>query len=155
MKKYLVFGFIIMAVAMLVVMPAFSQEEAKQAAANTAAASAASSAPAAPSAPAVPVTTQEPVKTADVSLYGEVQTVSVDKNSMSVQYYDYDNDEEKTVEITVDKDTKLENVKALSEINKGDWVDVTYAAVGGKNTAKMVSVEKEELAADQTAPVME
>ena len=70
---------------------------------------------------------------------------------MSVQYYDYDSDEEKTIEITADKDTKLENAAMLSNINKGDWVDVTYGVKDGKNLAKSIMVEKEEKEEEKAA----
>ncbi len=92
-------------------------------------------------------------KTNELSIYGEVQAVNIQAASISVQYYDYDNDEEKTLEVSLDKDSKLENVKAIGEVKKGDWVDVTYAVIAGKNTAKMISVEKEELSAEDNAPV--
>ena len=133
----------------LMVVPAFSQEENKT--------DKEGSAPEAAPAPA-PVQTpaqapaQETAKTPEASIYGEIQSVNISAGSVTVQYYDYDNDEEKTLEIAVDKDTKLENVKAIDEIKKGDWVDVNYMTGGGKNTAKMVSVEKEEPAAEETAP---
>jgi hypothetical protein len=139
MKRYAIFGVAILIVALLSVIPAFSQEDAKSGKAETAPA-------------AAPVPAPEAAKTGDLSIYGEIQAVNVSTSSMTVQYYDYDNDEEKSVEIVVDKDTKLENVKAIDEIKKGDWVDVTYASVGGKNTAKMVSVEKEEPAMQESAP---
>lgn len=139
MQRYIVYGMIIAVVMALAVMPAFSQENkpAKEENALT-------PAPTPSSAP-------ETVKTGELSLYGEVQAVSASASSMSVQYYDYDNDEEKTVEITVDKDTKLENFKTIDGVKKGDWVDINYASVGGKNIAKMVSVEKEEPAAEEAA----
>jgi len=91
-------------------------------------------------------------KTNEFSIYGEVQAVNVQAASISVQYYDYDNDEEKTLEVSLDKDSKLENVKAIDAVKKGDWVDVTYTVTGGKNIAKMVSVETEEPAAENNAP---
>src|SRR3989338_5972745 len=80
----------------------------------------------------------------ELSIYGEVQSVSIEKNSALVQYYDYDTDEEKTVELVLDKDTKLENANSLSDIKQGDWVDATYAVSDGKNIAKIITVEKEE-----------
>ena len=116
-------------------MPAFSQEDNKE------------SAPAAPVAP-----DQEAAKTNELSIYGEVQAVNSSTNSATVQYYDYDNDEEKTIEITLDKDTKLENAKILTDMKKGDWAVVTYIVSGSKNVAKLVSVEKEEPAAEENAP---
>ncbi len=89
----------------------------------------------------------------ELSIYGEVQSVNAASNSIAVQYYDYDNDEEKTLEISLDKDSKLENVKAIDGIKKGDWADITYTATGGRNIAKMISVETEEPAAGDNAPV--
>jgi hypothetical protein len=74
---------------------------------------------------------------------------------MTVQYYDYDNDEERSTEIVIDGSTKLDNAKAIGDIKKGDWVDVTYAASVGRNVAKVVSVEKEEPAQDENAPTAE
>ncbi|MBI5124514.1 MAG: hypothetical protein HZA72_03755 [Candidatus Omnitrophica bacterium] len=95
---------------------------------------------------------EEAAKVQELSIYGEVQSVNTQAGSLAVQYYDYDNDEEKSIEIAIDKDSKLENVKAIDEIKKGDWVDVTYIVSAGKNMAKMVSVEKEELAGEEGAP---
>ena len=93
------------------------------------------------------------VKTNELSIYGEVQAVNIQAASMSVQYYDYDNDAEKIMEVSLDKDSKLENVKSIDGVKKGDWVDVTYTVTGGKNTARNVSVEKEEAAAEDNAPM--
>jgi len=92
-------------------------------------------------------------KTNELAIYGEVQAVNVPGASISVQYYDYDSDEERTLEVSLDKDSKMENVKVIDEVKPGDWVDVTYTVTGGKNTAKMVSVEVEELAAEDSAPI--
>lgn len=89
----------------------------------------------------------------ELSIYGEVQAVNVPASSISVQYYDYDNDEEKVMELSLDKDSKLENVKAIDEVKRGDWVDATYTTSGGKSTAKMVIVEAEEPIMDDDAPV--
>ena len=135
------------------VTPAFSQgndNSAKEASAPATVPPAAAQATA--TTPAAQTPAPEAVKTAETSIYGEVQAISTTAGSITVQYYDYDNDEEKTLEIVVNKDAKLENVKSVDEIKKGDWVDVNYTVVGGKNVAKMVSVEKEEPAAEETAP---
>ena len=100
------------------------------------------------SAQAAPAATPQSKETA---IYGEVQAVNIALNTFSVQYYDYDSDSEKTAEIVIGKDAKMENVKALGDIKKGDWVDVTYTVLDGHNTARMVSVEKEELATEPTS----
>jgi len=91
----------------------------------------------------------------ELSIYGEVQSVNTAANTVTVQYYDYDSDEEKSMEISSDAGTKLENVTALGDINKADWVDVTYVVSGGKNIAQLISVEKEDIGLDEEAPTME
>ncbi len=79
------------------------------------------------------------------SIYGEVLALKEDGSSMTVQYYDYDTDEEKNVEISADKNTKFENASALKDVKKGDWVDAAYGVgEAGKNVASSISVEKEE-----------
>ena len=79
------------------------------------------------------------------SVYGEVTSVNEAGSSMAVQYYDYDTDEEKVVELVVDNNTKLENAAALKDIKVGDWVDTDYSlAADGKKTATSVKVEKAE-----------
>ena len=143
MKRYIICVLMVALVLVLVAIPAFSQDNkpAKE--------------EAAPAAVTTPAPTPETVKTGELSIYGEVQAVNVPTSSMTVQYYDYDNDEEKSIEIAVDKDTKLENAKAIDEIKKGDWVDVNYMSGGGKNMAKMISVEKEEPVTEEAAPAAE
>jgi len=89
-----------------------------------------------------PAAPQAAVK--ELSMYGEVKAVTVAANTLSVQYYDYDSDEEKTAEVVIDQNTKIENAAGLNEIKQGDWVDVTYTVVEARNIAKTVVVEKEE-----------
>jgi len=88
--------------------------------------------------------TEAPAKAEDLTIYGEVKSANQAAGSLTVQYYDYDSDEEKTAEIIANKDTKLEGAAAVGDIKQGDWVDVTYAAADGKNLAKSITVEKEE-----------
>jgi len=83
--------------------------------------------------------------TEELSIYGEVQSVDAQgTGSINVQYYDYDADDEKTINIVFDANTKLENASAITDIKKGDWADVTYSAAAGKNRAVSVIVEKDE-----------
>lgn len=152
MKKYFVCIAVVSAIMVLSTISAFSQGPQTPAKDDTAPTQSQVPQASAVQAPAgSPAETS--VKTNELSIYGEVQAVNVQAASMSVQYYDYDNDEEKTLEVSLDKDSKLENVKAIGEVNKGDWADVTYTVIDGKNTAKMISVEKEELSAEDNAPV--
>jgi hypothetical protein len=150
MKKYFVCIAVISAAMALSAMPAFSQGP--QAPAKDATAPAQGTQAAAVQAPAGSPA-EAAVKTNELSIYGEVQAVNVQAASLSVQYYDYDNDEEKTMEISLDKDSRLENVKAIGEVKKGDWVDAAYTVTGGKNIAKMISVETEDLSAENNAPI--
>ncbi len=94
--------------------------------------------------PAPVVTPETSSQIKEIAIYGEVQAVDGASGSLAVQYYDYDSDSEKTADIAVSATTKLENVAAVGEIKKGDWVDVTYSVVDSKNAAKVVTVEKEE-----------
>jgi hypothetical protein len=98
-----------------------------------------------PPAPA-PAAKEAPVAEPEgLSIYGEIQAVNTSSNSIAVQYYDYDSDEERTIEITLDKDTKLEGAASLSGVKKGDWADVTYRITDDKkNVAGSVVIEKEE-----------
>ncbi|MDD5427680.1 MAG: hypothetical protein PHI58_00385 [Candidatus Omnitrophica bacterium] len=102
-------------------------------------------------APAVQEQPQEAVvQPQEVSIYGEIKAVDAAANSMTIQYYDYDSDEEKSITIMMDNTTKMENAATLADIRQGNWADVIYTAAGGKNIAKSIIVEKEE-----EAPVVE
>lgn len=87
---------------------------------------------------------QPAAQPAEVSIYGEVRAVDAQAGTVAVQYYDYDTDEEKSINLAVGPNAKLENVANLGEVKKGDWVDATYAVIDGTNAAKTVSVEKDE-----------
>ena len=150
MKNHFVFAVVISAVITLSAISAFSQESKDPA--KDAMAPAQGTQTTAAQVPQV-APTEPAVKTIELSIYGEIQAVNSQASSMSIQYYDYDNDEEKTLELSLDKDSKLENVKTISDVKKGDWADVTYITAGGKNLAKMVSVEIEEPGAEASAPM--
>lgn len=91
-----------------------------------------------------PATAEKAVQPQEVSIYGEVKAVNPATSSMTVQYYDYDSDEEKSIEIVADNSTKMENAVTINDIKQGNWADVIYTVAGGKNIAKSVIVEKEE-----------
>ena len=80
----------------------------------------------------------------EISIYGEVKAVNAAASSMTVQYYDYDSDEEKSIEITSDSNTKMENAATIADVKQGNWADVIYTVSNGKNIAKSIIVEKEE-----------
>jgi len=80
----------------------------------------------------------------EMSIYGEVKSTDAVTNSIKLQYYDYDSDEENTSDIILDKETKMENANSLSDIKQGYWIDAIYVVKEGKNIAKSIIVEKEE-----------
>ena len=84
------------------------------------------------------------VQPQEISIYGEVKAVNTAVSSMTVQYYDYDSDEEKTIEVSSDSNTKMENAATINDVKQGNWADVIYTVVNGKNIAKSIIVEKEE-----------
>lgn len=117
-----------------------------EAAANTAAE--AMTAPVVTATPAAPAAAAE-TSGKIISIYGEIREANKEAGSISIQYYDYDADDEKTTEIFTDSATKLENVNGFGEIQRGDWADVDYSAAAGRNTAKLIRVEKEEEPTDE------
>lgn len=84
----------------------------------------------------------------EMSIYGEVRSVDPAAKSIKLQYYDYDTDEEKTSDIFINNETKMENAAAIGDIKVGDWIDAIYIAKDGKDIAKSIIVEKEEEEAD-------
>ena len=133
MKKHFVCLSVIWAVITVLTIPAFSQNFKAPAKEGS-------------------VSAEEAAKPKELFIYGEVQAVNAQTASMTVQYYDYDSDEEKTLEVALDKNSRLENVKSVDEIKRGDWVDVTCISSLGKKIALNVIVEKEELFEEEYAP---
>ncbi|MCX5686017.1 MAG: hypothetical protein NTW09_00895 [Candidatus Omnitrophica bacterium] len=136
MKRSLVVLTLIAALT-LIAIPVFSQESKEPAPAPTPAETAPLVTPAEPANEAV-------LQPEEMSIYGEVKSTDEAANSIKLQYYDYDNDEEKTADIVIDKDTKMENAASLKDIKQGDWIDAVYLPKDGFNIAKSVIVEKEE-----------
>jgi len=127
MKKYL------LAVAMIGLVAGLAYAQDQQPPANQA-----------PAQPAAEAVSAGPVQPQEVSIYGEVKSVNMAAGSVAIQYYDYDSDEEKSIEIIVDAATKMENAKEVVDIKPGNWADVVYSVKDGKNIAKSIIVEKEE-----------
>ncbi len=136
----------------LFVLPAYCQDNQSPADQNQAPAVSATVQPTQATAPAAPATvepTQAPapekvVQPQEISIYGEVKSVNPAANSITIQYYDYDSDEEKSIDIMTNNNTKMENAAAVNDIKQGNWADVIYSIVDGKNVAKSIIVEKEE-----------
>ena len=108
---------------------------------------------AAPEAAAAPA--EKVVQPQEVSIYGEIKAVNAAAGSLTIQYYDYDSDEEKTIEIAADNSTKMENAATINDVKQGNWADVIYTTAVGKNVAKSIIVEKEEEAPPAEMPKVE
>ena len=87
----------------------------------------------------------------EISIYGEVKSVNAAASSIVVQYYDYDSDNEKSVEITADNNTKIEGASSINNIKQENWADINYTVVNGKNVAKSIVVEKDDTATETPA----
>lgn len=140
MNRYNLVYILIIVLSVIFIIPSFSQENQSQTPQTS---------------EAISTPKETATQTGEVSIYGEVQSVNQASNSVTVQYYDYDSDEEKAVDVTLDKDTKLDGIVILNDLKQNDWVDVTYSVSGGKNIAKSVKLEKEEEATAEPAPVPE
>ena len=93
---------------------------------------------------APPAVSNKSAQPEEISIYGEIKAVNQAASSVTVQYYDYDSDQEKSIEITADSNTKMGNAATIANIKQGNWADVIYAIINGKNIAKSIVVEKEE-----------
>ena len=91
-----------------------------------------------------PAASEKSAPPEEISIYGEIKAVNQAASSVTVQYYDYDSDQEKSIEIMTDSNTKMENAATINDIKQGNWADVIYAIINGKNIAKSIVVEKEE-----------
>jgi len=85
-----------------------------------------------------------PQASAEVAIYGEIKAVNAEQASISIQYYEYDADEERTIDILFSPDTKFENASGIKDVKPGDWADITYTKSDSKNLAKLITVEREE-----------
>ena len=91
-----------------------------------------------------PAASEKSAQPEEISIYGEIKAVNQAASSVTVQYYDYDSDQEKSIEIMTDSNTKMENAATINDIKQGNWADVIYAIINGKNIAKSIVVEKED-----------
>jgi len=75
-------------------------------------------------------------------VWGEVVSVDTGEKSLTIKYLDYDTDEEKTMKIAITDATTFEDAKGIEGIKASDTVSVEYGEQGGKNIAKVITVEK-------------
>ena len=80
----------------------------------------------------------------EISICGQVQSVSTSMHSLTVQCYDQGSDKQKSLEIITNKDTKLKNVSSLADLKNNDWTCITYIASDAKNIARSIAAGKDE-----------
>ncbi len=71
--------------------------------------------------------------------YGTVLKVS--DASITLQEYDYDSDVEKEITYQINAETKLEGLKAVTELVAEDVVEIYYLEQNGQRTAKIIHRE--------------
>jgi len=71
--------------------------------------------------------------------YGTVLKIS--DSEITLQEYDYDSDVEKEVTYQINAETKLEGLKAVTELVTEDVVEVYYLDQGGQRVAKIIHRE--------------
>lgn len=78
-------------------------------------------------------------------ILGEVTSVDIPNKRIIVKYFDYDNDIEKEITITVSEQTTYNEINSIGQLKPQDTVSVDYITDRqGLNLAKNISLEKEE-----------
>jgi len=76
-------------------------------------------------------------------IWGEVTNIDPQNKMILVKYLDYETDQEKEINISVDDKTSYENIKSIDELKPKDTVSIDYiVGPDSKNIAKNISVEK-------------
>lgn len=88
-------------------------------------------------------------------LWGEVVSVDIQNKELTVNYLDYETDQEREIKIVVDNNTTYENAKELLDIKPKDPISIDYMTNSeGKNIARNISIEKPEAEQAVEAPVV-
>jgi hypothetical protein len=93
-----------------------------------------------------PETTPEAQNEPDIQwAWGEVITLDALNKALTIKYLDYETDQEKEINVTVDDKTSYENIKSIDELKPQDTVSVDYiVSPEGKNIATTISLEMPE-----------
>jgi hypothetical protein len=85
--------------------------------------------------PVYPSSEEQPLDNSDYS-YGEV--VQATDKDLTVLEYDYEMDQEQTVQYNVDASTALTNIAKVTQLAKGDTVEVYFKDVKGTRVAQTI-----------------
>jgi hypothetical protein len=82
-------------------------------------------------------------------VWGEIVNLEEHDRTITLEYLDYEVDQEKKIVLSVDQDTVFENVKGFTDLKPKDTLSVDYlAGPDNVNIAKNISLDKpEDLAA--------
>ena len=76
-------------------------------------------------------------------LWGEVVSVDVDNNKITVKYPDYETDQDKEITLLVNVKTRYSNISSLGELKPQDTLSIDYrVSVSGENIAENISLDK-------------
>lgn len=106
--------------------------------------------------PPVKVTeTQESLPAATTELetqwvWGEITALDTQNKEVTINYFDYETDTEKELKLSINDNTKYENINSMNDLKLHDTISVDYVlGADGKYVARNISVEKPE---ESTAP---
>ena len=90
-------------------------------------------------APIIAMAQEEPAEA--MAVYGQVKTIDKAAGTITIFYYDFDNDVEAEAVFALDPDIKLENIEDIDALNVDDWVTVEYTQSEAGKVAKTISVD--------------
>ncbi|MFA5063641.1 MAG: hypothetical protein WC578_06205 [Candidatus Omnitrophota bacterium] len=88
-------------------------------------------------------------------VWGEVTSVDVSAKTLTLEYLDYETDQEREIILSVDDSTAYDNVKSLEEIRVKDNLSIDYFFKNGKSLAKSISLEKSEGAPVEDSAILQ
>ncbi len=88
-------------------------------------------------------------------LWGEVVSVDIGNNKITIRYPDYQTEQDKEITISVDGKTQYNNISSLADIKPQDALSIDYrVTVTGDNVAENISLDKlDENIQDDTGSV--
>ncbi len=76
-------------------------------------------------------------------LWGEVVSVDLGSNKVTIKYPDYETEQDKEITLSVDEKTQYNNVSSLADIKPQDTLSIDYrVTVTGDSVAENISLDK-------------
>jgi hypothetical protein len=78
-------------------------------------------------------------------VWGEITALDPQNKELTINYFDYETDTEKELKLSMNDNTKYENINSINDLKLHDTISVDYIlGADGKYTARNISVEKPE-----------